>query len=508
VVPLPGDARPVIEMPPAVRPWQVLALGEPRLTAGLGRHDRLGLGAHLAVHGALPRLTLGTLVALAMSVDARGRGGAAFPLARKLRAAAASGNGKSRVIVVNAMEGEPGSAKDQMLLTRVPHLVLDGALLAAAALDTREVIVGVPAGSPGEAAVARALAERPDCALPGMPGSSGPLVWAAALPDRFVAGESGALVRALSGGPGLPPGRKQRATERGVRGGPTLLSNAETFAQLAVLARLGAGGYRGAGTASEPGTVLLTVGGCATRPAVVEVPSGTPLPDVLAACGAQEPAAVLTGGFHGTWLGPVQAAAAAVSREGLSRVGGVLGPGVVLPLGAGTCAAGEVTRVAWYLGLQSSGQCGPCRLGLPGAARALAALADGTGGPETLAWLRRTAAGVRGRGACSHPDGTSRFIASALDTFADEIAAHAGNGSCGRPVLRQLPVPEQPGHARLAVDWARCRGHGLCASVAPEIVSLDDHGYPVIADAAVPPWLTGTARQAVRACPALALRLT
>lgn len=482
----------------------MLSLGEPRLTAGLHQHGRLGLGVHLAVHGSLPQLPLGALVALARSVDARGRGGAAFPFARKLEAAANSPGGRGRVVLVNAMESEPGSAKDRMLLTRAPHLVLDGAFLVAVALGAPEVIVAVPAGSASEMAAVRALAERADVAQTGLPG---PQMRVAALPDRFVAGEGGALVRAVGGGPDVPPGRKQRATDRGVRGKPTLLSNVETFAQVAILARLGAAGYRTAGTASEPGTMLLTVGGCAARPAVVEAPAGTPLAEVLAACGAGAVAGVLTGGFHGTWLRPEQAALAAVSREGLDRVGGVLGAGVVLPLSAGTCALGEITRVAWYLGLQSAGQCGPCRLGLPAAARALAALADGTAGPQTLDGLRRAAAAVRGRGACSHPDGTSRFIVSALDAFGGEIAVHAANGSCGRPVLGQLPVPGPDHRASLVVDWARCRGHGLCASVAPEIVSLDQHGYPVIADATVPPWLTGTVRQAVQACPALALRL-
>ena len=86
------------------------------------------------------------------------------------------------------------------------------------------------------------------------------------VPERFVAGEGGALVNAVNGKVPLPPGKRKRAAESGVDGQPTLLSNAETFAQLAVLAMLGEEGYASDGTPDEPGTVLLTVGGSANRP--------------------------------------------------------------------------------------------------------------------------------------------------------------------------------------------------------------------------------------------------
>ena len=104
------------------------------------------------------------------------------------------------------------------------------------------------------------------------------------VPDRFVSGEAGALVNAVNGQAALPPGRKILASDYGVHDRPTLLSNAETFAQIAVLAMLGPEGYASTGTPDEPGTILLTVGGSADRPAVVEVPAGLPLGEVLDLC--------------------------------------------------------------------------------------------------------------------------------------------------------------------------------------------------------------------------------
>ena len=133
------------------------------------------------------------------------------------------------------------------------------------------------------------------------------------------------------------------------------------------------------------------------------------------------------------WLPTEAAYGVPTSRAGLAAVGGTLGAGIVLPLGEGTCPLGEVARIAAYLAKESSGQCGPCKLGLPGIARSLTALADGSGGVDALDTARRGAAAVRGRGACAHPDGVFRFVLSALDVFTDDLTAHLFRGSCGRP---------------------------------------------------------------------------
>src|ERR1700685_107526 len=211
------------------------------------------------------------------------------------------------------------------------------------------------------------------------------------------------------------------------------------------------------------------------------------------------------------WLDAETAYQFPVGREGLASAGGTFGSGIVLPLGDGTCPLGEVSRIASYLAGESAGQCGPCKLGLPSIARALAALIDGSGGIEALDVARRSAAAVAGRGGCSPPDGVTRFVLSALDVFTEDLAAHVFHSSCGRPVRGVLPLPtgpEQEGRQRLGVDWTRCEGHGLCAHLVPEIIHLDAQGYPVILNIPVPAWLEKDAQQAVHMCPQLALRLT
>ncbi|HEX8626814.1 MAG TPA: NADH-ubiquinone oxidoreductase-F iron-sulfur binding region domain-containing protein [Catenuloplanes sp.] len=478
----------------------VTAIGEPRLTAGFDDFGRLDLLAHEDVHGGFAALTTGELIGLADRIELRGRGGAGFPFARKVRAVLDSSQRQDLppVVVVNATEGEPAAWKDKALLTRGPHLILDGAAIAAAALDAEEIVVGIADDGVGEASLAAALAER------RMPVPTRIV----SVPHRFISGEGGAMIRGINGLEHIPPGTKVRASDTGVDQLPTLLSNAETYAQLAIAARLGPYEYNEIGTEDEPGTVLLSVTGSATAPAVVECPTGTPLAEVLALCGTPKIQGVLTGGFHGKWISPESAARAEVSRKGLKAVGGTLGAGIVVPVGFETCLLGECTQVVQYLAAESAGQCGPCRLGLPDLARAMAGTASGSSGTDAV----RAAAGVvRGRGACSHPDGTAGFAISALEVFAEEVAAHAHRDGCGRQVKGVLPMPvftDGGSGRRLAVDWARCDGHGLCAHIAPELIRLDGNGFPSFPKTPVPPWLEVGARKAINMCPALALRLT
>ena len=421
----------------------IMRIGAARLTAGLDRMPRLDLEAHRDIFGPLPRLSAEELITMTEQVDLRGHGGAAFPFARKLSAVMKNveANDCAPIVVVNATEGEPGSVKDKMLMIRSPYLILSGAALVAEAIGAEEIVIGVAGDELANRSIEAAIAAEPGLRK---------IARVVQMPDRFISGESGALVRGINGKRPVPPGRKILASDSGVADLPTLLSNAATFAQLAVLALLGPERYAAVGTPEEPGTVLLSVGGSAAHPAVVEVPTGVPLAAVLDMCQAPAGDGVLVGGYHGMWMPASTAYVVPVSREGLAAVGGTLGSGIVLPLGDGTCPLGEVSRIASYLAGESAGQCGPCKLGLPSIARALAALIDGSGGIEALDVARRSAAGVAGRGACSHPDGVTRFVLSALDVFTEDLAAHVFHSSCGRPVRGVLPLPGRPRAGRTA----------------------------------------------------------
>ena len=257
----------------------IMRIGAARLTAGLDRMPRLDLEAHRDIFGPLPRLSAEELISMSEQVDLRGQGGAAFPFARKLSAVVnnTEANDCAPIVVVNATEGEPGSVKDKMLMIRSPYLILSGAALVAEAIGAEEIVVGVSGNELANRSMEAAIAAEPGLRK---------IARVVRLPDRFISGESGALVRGINGKRPVPPGRKVLASDFGVGDLPTLLSNAATFAQLAVLALLGPERFAAVGTPEEPGTVLLSVGGSAAHQAVVEVPTGVPLAAVLDICQA------------------------------------------------------------------------------------------------------------------------------------------------------------------------------------------------------------------------------
>ena len=180
----------------------IMRIGAARLTAGLDRLPRLDLEAHRDIFGPLPRLSVEELISVAEQVDLRGQGGAAFPFARKLRAViqTAEASASPTVVVINATEGEPGSAKDKMLMIRSPYLILSGAALVAEALGAEEIVVGVAGDELANRSIEAAIAAESGLRK---------MARVVQVPDRFISGESGALIRGINGKRPVPPGDRK-----------------------------------------------------------------------------------------------------------------------------------------------------------------------------------------------------------------------------------------------------------------------------------------------------------
>ena len=194
-------------------------------------------------------------------------------------------------------------------------------------------------------------------------------------------GEERALINALNGGPGKPTFAPPRPFQKGIGGAPTLVQNAETAAQLALIARHGAEWFRGLGTAAEPGSALVTLTGAVAHPGVYEIPLGAALDDLVAAAGglAAPVRAYLIGGYFGTWIDAADAPGLRLTNADLARLGGGLGARAIIALPASACGVTETARVARCLSGQSAGQCGPCVHGLDAIAGAMELLARGDG---------------------------------------------------------------------------------------------------------------------------------
>jgi NADH:ubiquinone oxidoreductase subunit F (NADH-binding) len=406
-------------------------LGLPRLLQGSdGGAGPTTLAEHERIHGPRPRPAPTRLLDEIDRSGLRGRGGADFPTARKLRAVA--GARKRAVLIVNAVEGEPASYKDRLLLSHAPHLVLDGAMLCAEAIGAKEVLIQVRGDAEASLRALRGAAS----VRPEDPAK----VRIAAGPNRYVAGEETAVVQFLNGGPARPTFVPPRPYERGYGGRPTAIHNPETLAHVALIARFGSDWFRELGTDADPGSALVTISGAVAAPGVYEVAFGTPLGDLLdAAGGTTEPVqAFLTGGYFGTWIGVRRGAGLRLAREDLRAAGCILGAGALVALGESACGLHESARVIRYLAAESAGQCGPCVHGLHAISEAVTALAHGSAGEGERDRILRWASEVRGRGACHHPDGAARFIETALEVFGEDIGRHQHERCTAHPVL---PVP-------------------------------------------------------------------
>jgi NADH:ubiquinone oxidoreductase subunit F (NADH-binding) len=384
-----------------------------------------GLDAHRARLGPLPGAhDVGEVIPALEASGLLGRGGAGFPVGRKWRAMAERRRGEA-VIVANGAEGEPPSAKDRVLMTHRPHLVIDGALLAADAVGADEVVFYV--GMEHEAAVAamqQAIAER---AIE----TRHPLHLVTA-PVGYVAGEASAAVHYINAADARPTTTPPRMSERGVAGRPTLVQNVESLAYAALISRFGADWYRSLGRHGSKGTALITVTGAVREPGVREIELGVSVGEVVEeADGSREQIqAVVLGGYFGTWATVDDAWNLPLDPGAMKARGLTFGCGIVGLLASDQCGVAATAEIMAFMADSSAGQCGPCLYGLGAIGEATRRVAVGRAGASELDNIVRWTSQVSGRGACRHPDGAAQLMTSALNAFGDEFAVHARTGRC------------------------------------------------------------------------------
>lgn len=409
-----------------------------RLLLGLPESGQpVGLSQHLDQWGRLPIWRKSSFVDELDRSGLRGHGGAWFPVGVKWRSVRRAGL-RRPVVVANGAEGEPASAKDRLLVRQLPHLVLDGAAVAAMTVGASHVLVHVP-----EFAVAgmrRAVEERRRCGLDPCD------IDVVVAPDRFLAGQESAAVNTINGqNPATPSFITLRPVrERGVDGRPTLVQNVESLAHASLIARFGADWFRRVGTEGSPGTALLTVTGRWPEPRIIEAPLGVPLGDILGlgTDAARSIGGVLLGGYGGGWVAADQAVVMPLTEEGARNLGSSVGAGVVALLPADICPLLEVSRVVRYLEGEGAGQCGPCVNGLDLLANAVELLANQPSALRNgISAIPMMCGLVEGRGACRHPDGVARFVRTALHVFESHISLHLQRGPCDTNAQPFLPLP-------------------------------------------------------------------
>ena len=348
-----------------------------------------------------------------------GRGGAAFPLAVKLRTVRDAGRrGHPTVVLANGEEGEPASVKDRWLMRNRPHLVLDGVRLAALMVAAERAYVYV-SDSRSAAALETALAS----------GTFDVVITVVTVAPGYVAGEETAAVRAVNGGPAKPTDKPPRPFEHGVGGHPTLVSNVETLANLPFVLRHGPEAYRSVGTSASPGTFLVTITGAGRPASLYELPHGVAFTDVLLQHGVSpdQVVGVLMGGYFAGLLNS-DVLDATLDHESMRRLGSGLGSGAVAIL-TDDCPVAVAASVMAYFDRENAGQCGSCFNGTAAMSAVTGALRDGSATAEDLGRLERWSVVLRGRGACATLDAATNVARTLMQQFPQIVARHV-NGEC------------------------------------------------------------------------------
>ena len=334
------------------------------------------------------------------AIGLTGRGGAHIPAAWKLRSARQSGPGGT--VVVNGAEGEPGSAKDSALLQLRPHLVLDGAEHIAELIGARDIVLWIHASSRGtEHHLREAIREREEAGAVHRP------IRILLAPDGYVSGESSAVIRAIKGGPALPQHSKDRARPWG--SGPAILvHNTETCARMGLYALGGDPIATSLVTVSELNDALTF-----DQLVVFEVPETATFRDVVTWSNFDEPAAILLGGFGGTWIAWNDVADLVINPASLAEHELSLGAGAIQLLPKSVRGLTITAAIVEYMAGQSARQCGPCVFGLPALAKEMKKVARGRKSKR----IEQLSDVVANRGACRHPDGTLRMMLTGLEVF-------------------------------------------------------------------------------------------
>lgn len=421
---------------------------EPRLLFERTGQPREDLAAYRRLGGYRPLVDADSLLREVDAGGLVGRGGAAFPLAVKLRTvrdnAGLAGRGAGgAVVVANGEEGEPASIKDRWLLRNRPHLILDGLRLAAAIVGAGRAYVYV--SDPESAhSVETALDELGPDAL-------GVTVGMLTVQPGYVAGEETAAVRAINGGPAKPTDKPPRPFETGVDERPTLVSNVETLANLPFLQGHGAAAFRSQGTSLSPGTFLATITGAGRSPVLYELPHGMPFTELLALHGvpAEHVRGALLGGYFAGLLNRT-VLDTTLDHETMRRLGSGLGCGAISVI-TDDCPVAVAASVLAYFDRENAGQCGSCFNGTAAMAAVAGALRDGVATTEDVERLRRWSVLLRGRGGCATLDAATNVAASLLGQFPGEVATHLDGAcpDCARGAFR-ADRPYQAEAVRLA----------------------------------------------------------
>jgi NADH-quinone oxidoreductase subunit F len=388
----------------------------------------------------------------------RGRGGAFFPTGRKASFIPTPDKvAKPIYLTVNADESEPGTFKDREIMLRVPHRLLEGCLIAAHAIQSKDVFIYIRGEYTTEYDVLSAALEEARAA--GLLGDVRLVIHRGA--GAYICGEETALLESLEGKRGQPRSKPPFPAISGLYASPTLINNVETITNVPKVLELGPEEFAQIGAPPDStGTRVFCLSGNVVNPGAYEAPHGITTRHLIEDIGGgiangRQLKAVMIGGSSFPVMTPNELDTK-LDANSLGQVGLFIGSGVVTAIDDRTCIVQFALRVAQFYMNESCGKCTPCRVGTRWLVQILRSIEDGTATENDLEVLLDVCDRIIGKCLCVLGDSAAMPVASCVTKFRDEFREHLDHGGCpfgGDSSLAGLFAPvDQHHHSPVAAE--------------------------------------------------------
>jgi NADH-quinone oxidoreductase subunit F len=394
-------------------------------------------GGYSALAKALKEYSPEQITQIVIDSGLRGRGGAGFPTGRKWTFIPKD-NTKPVYLCVNADESEPGTFKDRQLMREHPHLLIEGTIIAAYAINCHQAFIYIRGEFAAEARLLeKAIAEASTKGYLGknILGSGFDLnITLYRGGGAYICGEETALMTSLEGGPGYPRVKPPFPAVAGLYGCPTIINNVETLCNLPFIVANGADWFKSYGTPKSPGTKIFCVSGHVNKPGNYELPMGVSMRELLFdyAGGIKNDKslkAVIPGGSSVPML-TGDKIDVNMDFESLAEAGSMLGSAGVIVMDETTCIVKAAYVISRFYQHESCGQCTPCRQGTLWMYRILHRIEHGKGRPEDLDLLLDICDNIEGNTICPLGDAAVPSVRTSIRLFRDEYEYHIKHKKC------------------------------------------------------------------------------
>jgi NADH-quinone oxidoreductase subunit F len=422
-----------------------LIMGNNRFVDPTKIEDYLATGGYSAFRRVLSSMTSEQVISEVKKSGLRGRGGGGFPTGFKWEFCKKA-KGKTKYLICNADEGDPGAYMDRSLLEGNPHSVLEGMLIGAFAIGANEGYIYVRNEYPlAVRNVSIAIEQAVEYGLLGedILGSGFDfdlkIVRGA---GAFVCGEETALIASIEGKLGEPRQRPPYPVQKGLWGKPTNINNVETWANVPLIINKGAEWYSKIGTEKSKGTKIFSLVGKINNTGLVEVPMGISLREIIEDIGGGIPKgkkfkAVQTGGPSGGCM-PTKLLDLPVDYDRLTEVGSMMGSGGMVVMDEDTCMVDVAKYFLNFLKDESCGKCFTCREGILRMLEIVTDITEGKGKPEDIDLLEELAMAVKDTTMCGLGQTAPNPVLSTLRYFRDEYEAHVKYKRCPAVVCKAI----------------------------------------------------------------------